>query len=100
MLGLLPPAALPTAPPDPSLQYLTRAVLPSTGVRDDCGHLLPAALPACSHTQTSQNNAVQVCVTIVGTYFLLNAENYHWHWTAFSAGASTCECTPCFGLIW
>jgi len=32
-----------------------------------------------------------VCVTIVGTYFLLNAENYHWHWTAFSAGASTCE---------
>lgn len=34
---------------------------------------------------------LQVCVTIVGTYFLLNAENYHWHWTAFSAGASTCE---------
>ena len=32
-----------------------------------------------------------MCVTIVGTYFLLNAENYHWHWTAFSAGASTCE---------
>ncbi|KAI3436249.1 hypothetical protein D9Q98_002302 [Chlorella vulgaris] len=32
---------------------------------------------------------VTVCVTIVGTYFLLNAENYHWHWTAFSAGAST-----------
>ena len=31
-------------------------------------------------------------MTIVGTYFLLNAENYHWHWTAFSAGASTCEC--------
>ena len=39
---------------------------------------------SCPHTQ--------VCVTIVGTYFLLNAENYHWHWTAFSAGASTCEC--------
>lgn len=26
----------------------------------------------------------------MGTYFLLNAENYHWHWTAFGAGASTC----------
>lgn len=33
---------------------------------------------------------VTVCVTIVGTYFLLNAENYHWHWTAFGSGASTC----------
>lgn len=32
---------------------------------------------------------VTVCVTIVGTYFLLNAENYRWQWTAFSAGAST-----------
>jgi hypothetical protein len=25
---------------------------------------------------------------VVGTYFLLNAENYHWHWTAFSSAAS------------
>lgn len=33
--------------------------------------------------------AVTVCVTIVGTYFLLNAENYQWHWTSFGAGAST-----------
>lgn len=32
---------------------------------------------------------VTVCVTVVGTYFLLNAENYHWQWTAFGAGAST-----------
>lgn len=32
---------------------------------------------------------VTVCVTIVGTYFLLNAENYHWQWTSFSAAAST-----------
>ncbi|GAB4823325.1 hypothetical protein N2152v2_010371 [Parachlorella kessleri] len=32
---------------------------------------------------------VTTCVTVVGTYFLLNAENYHWHWTAFGAGAST-----------
>lgn len=32
---------------------------------------------------------VTLCVTIVGTYFLLNAENYHWHWTAFAAAAST-----------
>ncbi|CAI5470270.1 unnamed protein product, partial [Closterium sp. Yama58-4] len=33
---------------------------------------------------------VTVCVTIVGTYFLLNAENYHWQWTAFFSAASTC----------
>ncbi|KAK9810284.1 hypothetical protein WJX72_007991 [[Myrmecia] bisecta] len=32
---------------------------------------------------------VTVCVTIVGTYFLLNAENYHWQWTAFTSAAST-----------
>jgi transmembrane 9 superfamily protein 3 len=32
---------------------------------------------------------VTVCVTIVGTYFLLNAENYHWQWTSFSMSAST-----------
>ena len=32
---------------------------------------------------------VTTCVTIVGTYFLLNAENYHWQWTAFLSGAST-----------
>lgn len=34
---------------------------------------------------------VTVCVTIVASYFLLNAENYHWHWTSFGAGASTGE---------
>lgn len=32
---------------------------------------------------------VTVCVTIVGTYFLLNAENYHWPWTSFAMAAST-----------
>ncbi|KFM22905.1 Transmembrane 9 superfamily member 3 [Auxenochlorella protothecoides] len=32
---------------------------------------------------------VTICVTIVASYFLLNAENYHWHWTSFGAGAST-----------
>ncbi|KAG5580904.1 hypothetical protein H5410_051531 [Solanum commersonii] len=32
---------------------------------------------------------VTVCVTIVGTYFLLNAENYHWQWTSFSSASST-----------
>ena len=31
---------------------------------------------------------VTLCVTIVGTYFLLNAENYHWQWTAFNGAAS------------
>lgn len=37
---------------------------------------------------------VTVCVTIVGTYFLLNAENYHWQWTSFCAAASTSLCAP------
>lgn len=37
---------------------------------------------------------VTVCVTIVGTYFLLNAENYHWQWTSFTAAASTALCAP------
>lgn len=32
---------------------------------------------------------VTVCVTIVSTYFLLNAEDYRWQWTSFLAGAST-----------
>eukprot|EP00878_Enallax_costatus_P020814 GHUV01022014.1.p1 GENE.GHUV01022014.1~~GHUV01022014.1.p1 ORF type:complete len:431 (+),score=66.41 GHUV01022014.1:154-1446(+) len=32
---------------------------------------------------------VTACVTIVGTYFLLNAENYHWQWTSFGMAAST-----------
>ncbi|KAK4745129.1 hypothetical protein SAY87_011441 [Trapa incisa] len=32
---------------------------------------------------------VTVCVTIVGTYFLLNAENYNWQWTSFFSAAST-----------
>ncbi|XP_031553580.1 transmembrane 9 superfamily member 3-like [Actinia tenebrosa] len=33
--------------------------------------------------------AVTVCVTIVCTYFLLNAEDYRWQWTAFLSSAST-----------
>jgi len=32
---------------------------------------------------------VTVCVTIVATYFLLNAEDYRWHWTSFFSGGST-----------
>jgi len=32
---------------------------------------------------------VTVCVTIVSTYVLLNAEDYRWHWTSFAAGGST-----------
>jgi transmembrane 9 superfamily protein 3 len=32
---------------------------------------------------------VNVCVTIVSTYVLLNAEDYRWHWTSFASGAST-----------
>ena len=33
---------------------------------------------------------VTVCVTIVCTYFLLNAEDYRWHWTSFLSSASIC----------
>jgi transmembrane 9 superfamily protein 3 len=32
---------------------------------------------------------VTACVTIVSTYFLLNAEDYRWQWTSFLSGAST-----------
>mmetsp|Transcript_29073 Transcript_29073/g.56622 ORF Transcript_29073/g.56622 Transcript_29073/m.56622 type:complete len:584 (-) Transcript_29073:286-2037(-) len=32
---------------------------------------------------------VTMCVTIVCTYFLLNAEDYRWQWTVFMAGGST-----------
>merc|ERR1711931_52211 len=32
---------------------------------------------------------VTVCVTIVCTYFLLNAEDYRWQWTSFLAAGST-----------
>uniref|UniRef100_A0A6B2L0V5 Transmembrane 9 superfamily member n=1 Tax=Arcella intermedia TaxID=1963864 RepID=A0A6B2L0V5_9EUKA len=32
---------------------------------------------------------VTICVTIVSTYFLLNAEDYRWQWTSFLGGAST-----------
>ena len=32
---------------------------------------------------------VTACVAVVGTYFLLNAENYHWQWTSFLMAAST-----------
>lgn len=31
---------------------------------------------------------VTIFATILGTYMLLNAENHHWQWTSFLAGAS------------
>jgi len=31
---------------------------------------------------------VTACVTIVSTYFLLNAEDYRWRWSSFAAGSS------------
>ncbi|PRP79188.1 transmembrane nine 1 [Planoprotostelium fungivorum] len=30
-----------------------------------------------------------ICVTIVSTYFLLNSEDYRWHWSSFLSSAST-----------
>jgi len=32
---------------------------------------------------------VTICVTIVSTYFLLNAEDYRWQWMSFLSGAMT-----------
>jgi transmembrane 9 superfamily protein 3 len=32
---------------------------------------------------------VTICVTIVSTYVLLNAEDYRWYWTSFFSGGST-----------
>mmetsp|Transcript_7202 Transcript_7202/g.18399 ORF Transcript_7202/g.18399 Transcript_7202/m.18399 type:complete len:249 (+) Transcript_7202:116-862(+) len=32
---------------------------------------------------------VSACISVVGTYFLLNAENHRWQWTAFTSSAST-----------
>jgi transmembrane 9 superfamily protein 3 len=32
---------------------------------------------------------VTICTTIVSTYFVLNSENYKWHWTAFQSAGST-----------
>lgn len=32
---------------------------------------------------------VTVCVTIVSTYVLLNAEDYRWHWSSFASGGAT-----------
>ena len=31
---------------------------------------------------------IESCVSIVGTYILLNAENHYWRWTSFLSGAS------------
>ena len=32
---------------------------------------------------------VTICTTIVAVYFVLNSENYHWQWIAFTAAGST-----------
>ena len=32
---------------------------------------------------------VTICTSIVGTYFVLNSENYHWQWVSFLAAGST-----------
>jgi transmembrane 9 superfamily protein 3 len=32
---------------------------------------------------------VTICTTIVGVYFVLNAENYHWQWIALLSAGST-----------
>ena len=42
---------------------------------------------------------VTICVTIVGTYFLLSAENYRWQWTSFFSAASTAVCIHVLHLL-
>lgn len=75
--------------------WLLRATPPATPAMPTAPRSHPTALRSAHHC--TPHRSAQVCVTIVGTYFLLNAENYHWHWTAFSAGASTCELrAPCW----
>ena len=32
---------------------------------------------------------VTMCTTIVSIYFVLNAENHHWHWISFLSAGST-----------
>jgi len=32
---------------------------------------------------------VTMCTAVVATYFVLNAENYHWQWISFTASGST-----------
>ncbi|KAK8795624.1 hypothetical protein WA158_000281 [Blastocystis sp. Blastoise] len=32
---------------------------------------------------------ITICVSIVGTYILLNVENYNWRWTSYFSGLST-----------
>jgi len=41
---------------------------------------------------------VCACVAIVATYFLLNAEDYHWHWNAFLSVASTSIYVLCYAI--
>jgi len=43
---------------------------------------------------------VTMCVTIVCTYFLLNAEDYRWRWTSFLAGASTSIYVYCYSIYY
>merc|ERR1712071_134398 len=45
--------------------------------------------------------AVVVSLTsIISTYFCLNAENYHWQWTSFAAGASTSFYVLLYGVFY
>ena len=43
---------------------------------------------------------VTACICIVGTYFLLNSENYHWQWTSFNSGASIMVYIYCYCIYY
>jgi len=43
---------------------------------------------------------VVMCVTIVASYFLLNSEDYRWHWTAFASAASTAIYVYCYSVYY
>ena len=40
------------------------------------------------------------CVSVVSTYFLLNAEDHRWAWHAFASGASTALYVFLYGCFW
>ena len=40
---------------------------------------------------------VTMCLSVVSTYYLLNAEDYRWQWPAFGMGASTSGMVLLFG---
>ena len=43
---------------------------------------------------------VTICVTVVAVYFLLNAEDHRWQWTAFYAAGSTAAYVYAYAIFY